>query len=130
MRTILSLLLCASLAACQVASHESHASATKWEKDFNVTWGGTTHTTGADGWDNATDHNASFQVAAQTAGVALGSWIAYLQQHSKDLTDQLANANLTSFQKAQLQQQLSLTQAQLKAANDQALIQAGHFKTP
>jgi len=124
------ILLVPLLASCQYASHESHASATKWEKDTNITWGGTTHTTGADGWDNATDHNASFQVAMQTGGVALAGWIGYLTQKSADLTSQLANANLTSFQKAQLNQQLALTQAQLKAANDQALIAAQHFKTP
>jgi len=104
------------LCSCQLAMHEAHASATKWEKDTNFTFGGTTHTTGADGWDNATDHNASFQVAAQAAGVALGSYVAYLTQKSADLTSQLANTNLTSLQKAQLQTQLATTQANLAQA--------------
>lgn len=113
------------LTSCQLATHESHASATKWEKDTNITWGGTTHTTGADGWDNATDHNASFQVAAQTAGVALGAWIAYLQQRSADLTTQLQNTNLTKQQIATLKFQYLTTQAQLQEATKQQAIASG-----
>lgn len=116
------LLACFVSSSCQLATHEAHASAAKWEKDTNITWGGTTHTTGADGWDNATDHNASFQVAAQTAGVALGGYIALLQQRSADLTSQLSSANLTKLQIATLRQQQAINQANLDAATKQLFI--------
>lgn len=117
--------LCASLASCQLATHESHASATKWEKDTLFTMGGTTHTTGADGWDNATDHNASLQVFAQAGFATLGSYIAYLTQHSADLLAALQNTNLTKQQIAGLKFQYLTTQAQLAEATKQQAIAAG-----
>jgi hypothetical protein len=113
-------LLLLLLSSCQFAQHESHASATKWEKDINITWGGTTHTTGADGWDNATDHNASFQVAAQTAGTTLTAYIGYLTTRITEITKQLQNANLTKQQIATLKYQYLTTKAQLDAATAQA----------
>ncbi len=85
-------LLCLLITSCQLATHEAHASATKWEKDMNITWGGTTHTTGADGWDNATDHNASFQVAAQTAGALGGEVVAGSVSKAKTASDNSVTA--------------------------------------
>jgi len=124
-KALMCLTVCASLTSCQLATHESHASATKGEKDMNVTWGGTTHTTGADGWDNATDHNASFQVFAQAGFATLGAYIAYLQQHSADLLAALQNTNLTKSQIAGLKFQYLTTQAQLQEATKQQAIAAG-----
>lgn len=128
MRATNFLLLCAELVvlcSCQFATHASHASATKWEKDTNISFGGTTHTTGADGWDNATDHNASFQVAAQTAGTTLTSYIGYLTYKIGQITTQMQNANLTKQQIATLKFQYLTTKAQLDAATKQAAIAAG-----
>jgi len=119
------LFLAVFLCSCQLATHESHASATKWEKDTNITWGGTTHTTGADGWDNATDHNASFQVAAQTAGTTLTAYIGYLTTQANYLLQAMQNKNLTTQQIASLKYQYLTTHAQLTAATKQAAINAG-----
>lgn len=81
------------LTSCQLATHESHASVTKWEKDTLISWGGTTHTTGADGFDNATDHNSSFQVAVQAAGTgyAVGQTFKATVNAANNKTAQQAN---------------------------------------
>lgn len=104
------------LCSCQLATHESHASAGKWEKDTNFTMGGTTHTTGADGWDNATDHNASFQVGAQAATSLGAGLFSFWATKSVQLTQQLQNANLTKEQLATTQANLQIALAQMTAA--------------
>lgn len=104
------------LTSCQFAAHESHASATKWEKDTNFTMGGTTHTTGADGWDNGTDHNASFQVGTQAAGGIFTGYFGYLAAKAVQLTQQLQNANLSKEALATTQANLQVTLAQLAGA--------------
>lgn len=124
-KALLAIVLTTCICSCQLALHESHASATKWEKDTLVTWGGTTHTTGADGFDNATDHNASFQVAAQTGGAAIGGIVGYLTQKSNNILTAMQNKNLTTQQIATLKFQYLTTQAQLDTATKQAAIAAG-----
>lgn len=119
--TFLILLL---LTSCQLATHESHASATKWEKDTLISVGGTTHTTGADGFDNATDHNASFQVAVQAggAGYAVGQTSKATINAANNKTAQKLNAS--NAQTTQLKNASDATTAQGKTAAS-----AGEFDT-
>lgn len=113
--TALLLLVAIPLLSCEHVTHEAHASATKWEKDEITSWGGSQNTTGADGFNNGSDHNASFQVGAQTAGTLFTGLFGYLATKAMYLTQQLQNASLASIQKAQIQADLSKTLAQLKA---------------
>lgn len=121
----------AAFTSCQIAQHEAHSGANKWEKDTLLTLGGSTHTTGADGFSNTTDHNASFQVGAQAAGVAVTGIVGYLTQKSADLTTQLANAQAGSTARAQISANLQATLKQLDAqlASQGLTNQANHFQT-
>lgn len=109
--------LCILLCSCQFAAHESHSSATKWEKDTLLTLGGTTHTTGADGFDNATDHNASFQVGAQTLGAGYAAGRTAATQASNNAKDAAINAsnNTAATQQALNASNAATAQAQISA---------------
>jgi hypothetical protein len=120
-----------ALASCQMVSHEAHNGTGKWEKDFAMTLGGTTHTTGADGWANSTDHNQSFQVGAQAATTIIGGIAAGQVSKAKTASDnatataQQANTNATAVQQAQIQAQSAAAAA--KAATASKAIDAGLF---
>lgn len=125
-------LLALALISCRTLDHTAISNGNyHYEHDIAKTLGGSTHFTGADGASDTTDHNASFQVGAQTAGTVATGIIGLLTVRAQELTTQLANAQAGSTARATISANLATTLKQLdtQLAAQGLSNQATHFQT-
>ncbi len=116
MRNILPLLV-GLLCACSKLDY--HADAKAKTEDINyLTFGGSSAIDSAGGTRITQNHNKTAGQFFQTAATGLTVGFSYLTQKAQELTTQLANANLTSLEKAKVQADLQKTLAQIAATTE------------
>jgi len=134
MKTSFLLLFAFALASCAYDDYEATSATGNHVKERHVAVGGTSSIKRSDGSSLVEDLQTSFRDGTNMALGVSGGMASASVSKAKTASD-----NATAVKQAGIASKITLGQQKLandaaanaaKAANDQALIQAGHFKTP